>query len=338
MGSGSSAVTDLLMEFKGFDAPHGSFEYIFLHCPNGVFDLEDKLLVGNNAIRSDEALHSFRATMKELYNNPLWWPGRYKQRLSRRFMNHVDDYIDALTLITSDNYWYQQENRGVTAIPRLSAHMACKLFSKGHLAIKKPLLYQEMRLSIPTAAEFYGASRQFLTTIFHDLGVDRCNLILDQLLLPFNAWRMENYFDSNATCIIVDRDPRDVFLLNKYVWGPVLGTPVPYPTEVHSFCEYYARMRESEKPTDNAHVLRIHFEDLVYNYEESVRRIASALGLSSHDHIRRQTRFDPNASIENTQLFRLDEFKDETLIIDSALPAYEYDFPYTRKPERTNCS
>ena len=28
-----------------------------------VFDLEDKLLIGNNAIRSDEALHSFLSTI-----------------------------------------------------------------------------------------------------------------------------------------------------------------------------------------------------------------------------------------------------------------------------------
>ena len=55
MGSGSSAVTDLISEFKNVNNEYGNFEYVFLHCPNGVFDLEDKLLIGNNALRSDEA-------------------------------------------------------------------------------------------------------------------------------------------------------------------------------------------------------------------------------------------------------------------------------------------
>ena len=44
MGSGSSAVTDLLSEVDGYSCSNGNFEYVFMHCPNGVFDLEDKLL------------------------------------------------------------------------------------------------------------------------------------------------------------------------------------------------------------------------------------------------------------------------------------------------------
>ena len=46
MGSGSSAITDLISEIEGYDAPNGTFEYVFLHCPNGVFDLAYKLLIG----------------------------------------------------------------------------------------------------------------------------------------------------------------------------------------------------------------------------------------------------------------------------------------------------
>ena len=44
MGSGSSAVTDLVAEFKDCQNDYGDYEYIFLHSPNGLFDLEDKLL------------------------------------------------------------------------------------------------------------------------------------------------------------------------------------------------------------------------------------------------------------------------------------------------------
>ena len=39
MGSGSSVVTDLIAEFEGYESANGSFEYVFLHCPNGVFRL-----------------------------------------------------------------------------------------------------------------------------------------------------------------------------------------------------------------------------------------------------------------------------------------------------------
>lgn len=336
MGSGSSAVTDLLMELDGFIAPHGSFEYVFPHCPNGLFDLEDKLLIGNNAIRSDEALHSFRRAMEELYDNPLFWPGRYKQRISKRFMEHVDAFIDELTHSKSDNYWYHQENRGMSAIPRLSAHMACKLFSGGRLAVKKPVLYDQMWLSLPTPDEFYDASKAFLQTIYVDLGIEDHNLVLDQLLLPFNAWRMEHYFDSNTHCVIVDRDPRDVFLLNKYVWGPVYGMPVPYPTDVDEFCAYYARMRKSEKPASSPNIHRLHFEDLVYDYDQTSEALFESLGLNIAQKKRSEASFDPEKSIENTQLFLCDSFIEEGRQIADELSRYLYDFPYERVPQMVN--
>jgi len=86
MASGSSVITDLVSEFDGFESARGSFEYVFLHCPNGVFDLEDKLLIGNNAIRSDEALHSFYNTMKQLYHKKYWWVGHYNQIVGKDFL------------------------------------------------------------------------------------------------------------------------------------------------------------------------------------------------------------------------------------------------------------
>ena len=49
MGSGSSAITDLVAEFKDCKNEFKSFLYVMLHCPNGLFDLEDKQLNGNNA-------------------------------------------------------------------------------------------------------------------------------------------------------------------------------------------------------------------------------------------------------------------------------------------------
>ena len=43
------------------------------------------------------------------------------------------------------------------------------------------------------------------------------NIILDQFLLPFNLFRVDNYFDDRLKAIVVERDPRDVFIINKYI-------------------------------------------------------------------------------------------------------------------------
>ena len=81
MGSGSSAATDLISEFEGYSQNNGNFEYVLMHCPDGLFDLEDKLLHGNNALRSDEAIHRFEKCMMILYNTKNYWPGMYKKRV-----------------------------------------------------------------------------------------------------------------------------------------------------------------------------------------------------------------------------------------------------------------
>lgn len=331
MGSGSSAITDLIQEFEGYEASHGSFEYVFLHCPNGVFDLEDKLLIGNNAIRSDEALHSFEAAMKELYTRKFWWPANYKKNLHPDFMKLTMDYIQKLVQYRPDDYWYSQEKLSPWMFVKMCVRKAFMIVSGGKLVLKRPLTYEQMTVSLPYPEEFYAASKEYLEQIFVCMGIEEKNLILDQLLLPFNLWRMEHYFGENAECFVVERDPRDVFISNKYVWAARDNNPVPYPTDVKEYCEYYKRLRSMEKQVDNPHVHRIFFEDLLYHYEESVAKVLAILGLKPENHVRARKYLDPERSIHNTQLFRKEEYREEAKIMERELKEFLYDFPYERE-------
>lgn len=111
MGSGSSAITDLLSEVHGYESANGNFEYVLLHCPNGLFDLEDKLLRGNNALRSDEALHSFYECMQTLYSCKHFGVADYKHRVGLQFLDDCKDFINTLIISKNPNgYWYFQEN------------------------------------------------------------------------------------------------------------------------------------------------------------------------------------------------------------------------------------
>ncbi len=331
MGSGSSAVTDLVSEFEGYRVPLKDFEFIFLHCPNGVFDLEDKLLIGNNAIRSDEALRTFRSAMKELYENPLWWPGRYKWKLGHEFMDIVDAYVDELTQFESDSFWYHQEKRRWRDLPAVGFTEVFHRVTGIRSWPKKPLMYQGMKLSVPTGDEFYAASRRFIENVLDMMGYKESSLILDQLLLPFNAWRIDGYFKEGvAHCFIVDRDPRDVYLSNKYIWAQD-AVPVPYPFEVHEFCAYYKRVRQSEHSAESPHVQRMHFEDLVYDYDTAVGHILDVLGLDRSKHASPLSAFDPARSLKNTQLFRTGTHHDEIAVIEEELEDYLYQFPYELK-------
>lgn len=332
MGSGSSAVTDLISEFKDCKNDYKSYEYIFLHCPNGLFDLEDKLLVGNNAIRSDEAIRSFENQMKKLYDKKFWWVGNYKKIIGPNFMNITNKYIANITTSNYCGFWYTHEEVNFKMFIKLLLRKPFKLLTLNKIKFKKILKYKDgMRICLPTNQEFYEKSHNFLYEVIDEICKDSKNVILDQFLLPFNLHRIDNYFDDRVRVIVVDRDPRDVFILNKYIW-PQRNSDVPVPNDVHEFCKYYKAMRESEKISNSNKILRIHFEDLIYKYEETVKIIMEHLNFSEEMHINNKKRFNPDLSIKNTQVFNnYDKYGEEIKIIEEKLGKYLYEFPYVLK-------
>lgn len=323
MGSGSSAVTDLLSEFLDLNVCNGDFEYIFMHCPDGVFDLEDKLLKSNNAVRSDEAIHRFISQMNNLYCLKNYWPGMYKKFVSINFMNIINQFIESLINIKIKNgYWYFSE------MP-ISFKSQCKhyiyRFKKKFLnkkLIKKPLNYDELLFSIPTEEEFYSNAQILLSNFFDFFQGNK--IVLDQFFLPHNLYRLKNYC-KDAKIIVVDRDPRDVFYSNKYIWLKNREA-IPYPIDVKDFCNYYKRMRQNEKIV-NDNVLRIHFEDLLFRYDKTLSDIISFLGLDPTNHKMKFQKFNPDISKNNTQLFeKYGDLNNEQSIICEMLNEYLYDF------------
>lgn len=335
MGSGSSVVTDLISEFEGFEAAKGTFEYVFLHCPNGVFDLEDKLLIGNNAIRSDEALHSFYETMKQLYDKKYWWVGHYKDIIGEDFLEMTKEYIEDLTQYKPQFYWYYQENTNVRMFFQLVVKRIVKMLTLNRVELKKPLLHSPMRVSYVSADEFYAKSKKYIYQILNKLGASEKNIILDQLLLPFNLYRMGNYFDDNVEVFVVERDPRDMFLMNKYVYAK-RNDQVPYPTDVYEFCDCYRRLREMEKLCQNEHIYRFKFEDFIYKYDETVARVQQILSAEGQvpAHVLKRQCFNPEKSINNTQVFyNNDAYAEETKVIENLLGDFLYEFPYLRQAQ-----
>lgn len=327
MGSGSSAITDLLDGLEGFDVSRSTFEFVFLHCPNGLFDLEDKLLLGNNAVRSDEALHSFYKTMRQLYKKKYWWVGHYDTNIGSGFWEATQKYIESITEFVPEYYWYYQENTVPRMVPRLFLNKILKILPGGKRLMKKPLVYSPMWVSYVDAATFYDRSKEYIYEIFDLMGKREKNIVLDQLLLPFNLYRFSHYFDTDVEVFVVDRDPRDVFIANKYYWS-ASEEPVPYPTDVNEFCCFYKKLRAMEKEENHPQIHRIHFEDLIYDHENTVSEIFDILGVSALER-KKMTKFVPSRSINNTQLFlKSDTYIRESAVIEEQLKKYLYEFPY----------
>ena len=328
MGSGSSVITDLFSEIEGVDVSRGTFEYVFLHCPNGVFDLEDKLLIGNNAVRSDEALRSFEHTMTQLYDKKYWWVGHYKTNIGEDFLKETKEYISELVDAESEYYWYYQENTDFRMFVKLCINRILKLITLNKFKPKKALVYDKMRVSFVTPESFYSKTKKYIYTLFNMAGYRDQSILFDQLLLPFNLFRFEKYFDDDAFVFVIERDPRDVFISNKYFWSKQ-GEPVPYPTDVKAFCKYYKGLRQMERKAESDRIMRIKFEDLIYNYDKTVAEIFERLGWDIQTHKAPKSCFNPEKSIFNTQLFLRDkEYLKECEYIKEELKEYIYDFPY----------
>ena len=327
MGSGSSAITDLIAEFKDCQNEYKSYEYVLLHCPNGLFDLEDKLLRGNNAIRSDEAIRIFETQMNKLYNKKFWWIGNYEKIIGPNFKISTDNYISEIQEFNYPGFWYTHEEVNSKMFIKLLIRKPIKLLLKNKIKFKKILKYNDgMRISFIKEKDFYEKSHKYIYSIIEELSKGKENIILDQFLLPFNLFRVDNYFDDRLKVITVERDPRDVYILNKYIW-PARGITVPMPTDTLEFCKFYRNMRESEKNCNSNKVLRIKFEDLIYNYDKELIKITNFLGFTSKEHINKKERFNPDISIKNTQLFRKKEYEEEIKIIEKELKKYLYKFP-----------
>lgn len=329
MGSGSSAITDLVSEFRDCENEFGSYEYVFLHCPNGLFDLEDDLLIGNNAIKSDESIRIFNQQMKKLYDKPFWWVGNYKKIIGYEFMTETDKFINNITQFHFNGYWYTHEEVNTKMFIKLLIRKPIKMISGNKLCNKKILKYNDgMKLSYINSTEFYKCAKKYIYNVLNIASHGKDNIIMDQLILPFNLFRIENYFDDKLKVIVVDRDPRDVFILNKYIWDSK-KISVPFPKDVNEFCKFYKKMRESEHEAKSSKILRIHFEDLIYKYENSVQDIMDFIGFNKEDHISKKSRFKPELSINNTQVFNGDKgYESEIKIIEKELKKYLYEFPY----------
>jgi len=328
MGSGSSAVTDLVSEFKDCQNEHKSYEYIFLHCPKGLFDLEDKLLNGNNAIRSDEAIRTFELQMNKLYNKKYWWVGNYQNIIGTKFKNLTKEYISNIQQFNYPGYYYMHEEVNEKMFLKLLLRKPLKILSLNKLKFNKVLKYKDgMRISFINDKEFYKYSKDYIYNVINEISKGKKNVIIDQLVLPFNLFRVDNYFDDRLKVIVVERDPRDVFILNKYIWHQK-QISVPFPFDVEEFCDFYDKMRKSEKECSSKKVYRLKFEDLIYNYDNEIEKIMKFLNFNKNDHVRKKERFNPDISIKNTQLFRKKEYQDEVKIIEKRLKDYLYDFPY----------
>lgn len=322
--TGSSVLTDLLSEYDGVQL-YDSFEFVVAYRVDGLQDLEYHLMKQYAKCASgDYAIKRFldwtRCYKTPFINKPC--DGKIFEQLSK-------DYIEKIR---------QLEYKGVETADILSGNVVKNIFAFASKKVLMPKVIERI-LKKPSfiwpcrtlnyciePSNFYDESKKYINSILRAMGADLTKPIcLDQ---PFEGNCPEQSFPffDDPYAVVIDRDPRDLYFDEKYTTSPD-GKFFPR-TNVQDFVAYYRNMRKHV--SDNPRVLRIRFEELIYEYDSSVKKIEDFLHLGEHK--RPKTGFNPERSINNTQQIRLHpNDKAEIEYIEKELP--EFLFPFEKYPD-----
>jgi hypothetical protein len=324
-GTGSSAVSDLLREFQGIQI-FDKTEFTYTYKVDGIQDLEFHLMKHHSKNSSgDYAIHRFLFTSKYVLT-----PFQTHSISPKQFLDITNRYIDSIVQLKYKGHDY------------IDTHSGHYIKNALFLSLRKYILpyienathnqwtrypYRQMYVSVEPE-KFYENTKIYIRNILSAMGADiNGTIVLDQ---PFEGNSPESsfrFFD-DPKAIVVDRDPRDLYLEAKYL-GKAGGRFI-CSNNAQDFVTWYRNIRKGQIRKDTDRILFIRFEDLIYNYDNSLSKIKNFLGLNSHTKPKQW--FNPERSICNTQASkRFPNDIDDVHYIEDNLK--EYLFPFQDYPD-----
>ncbi|MDY6875228.1 MAG: sulfotransferase [Chloroflexota bacterium] len=310
-GTGSSAIVDLLKEFDTFQDL--GIELRLLVDPDGIMSLENALVSSWTPYQSDIAIKRFKKLiyrLSSMYRYPYLGTD-HTRSLGDQFVYLSNEYLNRLVSFSYNGLWVGINDPLSVLGYRINRRLGRDIFR----------LYKPIHISLEKD-RFVSITREYLDNLInlrvHDSKIR--NVIIDEGFASLNPFRILNYFYS-AKSIIAHRDPRDTFVnALKYSFRFI-------PRDVENFIKWYEHMQiQSERGSGNDdRILRIHFEDLVLDYEKTVSKILFFLSTDESAHIRKRRFFNPDVSMENVGLWKQYENQDEVERIYTSLARYCYD-------------
>lgn len=334
--SGAGAVHDLLREysdaeFLAVDWRNVDLEFTLLWEPDGIRDLEYKLCQKHNSFGdSNTAIKRFLRLVKaqnktSFLHYDTQFNGEY-EAICRRYIEDLVQFRFKGRTFEEVMYPDMKErvlgcyNQVVARL--LGNHIVRNVF---HQDLSHHLTHPHLNTIYVSynPAFFLERTQDLMEELLSYSRRERSfPLITDELFPPDSPQDYFKYIKEPAKCIVVRRDPRDLYLLAKQTYH----SEIPIPSEtVDDFIMFYKTMIEDTKVNDHESILNIDYEDLIYQYDTTRRRIEEFVGISSH--ARKHAFFNPQQSINNTQLFHLyDGYDKEIQKIAALLPGSLYPF------------
>ena len=176
--------------------------------------------------------------------------------------------------------------------------------------------------------EFDEITKNFLRNLFVLLKIDINNLTaIDMLFSATNPTLGMEFFD-DAKAIIINRDPRDIYVSSKLHKEDSRFMP---NDDVYKFIEYYKMINELlNQNIDN--IIKIQYEDLIYKYDYTTNKIKGFMNIKSKP-VNEFEYFNPCYSVRYTNRKKLyNIYSKDIMVIENVLNDFLYDFDSAVSP------
>lgn len=318
--SGSSAATNFFEEFDNVKCIGSSeFECTFIHEPDGLMDLAKALFEGHR-LKVDLAVKRFISLSENLQKD------MYKNYFGGNFLKYTYEYIESLGFCKWNGGWHRADEITIFSFKdKLRKKAAFLEFNKTARKSSYSLYekdswrpnyiqystqyFKDFSLIKETSKNsFTNITKAYLNRLF-----DACDpnnnfeyLLFDQLLPPNATEEHFKYFDF-IRVVVIDRDPRDLYVGNKVFWGNRF-----YPSDnCELFCNWFRQTRNC-KSILNKYIVYLMIEDFIFDYDNTASLLYKFTGLSQKMHFNKKNILIPEKSEINTRLWLKYNFSDKT--------------------------
>lgn len=317
--TGASVVDDLFREFDNVAQGFSGAECKVLHDPDGISDLEYHLVTNPNRLQTDLALDRFLRYAKHNKRE-------YEKTFGKQWAPLCEEYVDSLVKFRYKGYSGWIIEKGLY-------YKYALLFKKALNRIRPPKYRHPAWYNyFPNMTKFHASLNEdeFLNKTINYIEKltslietnEKTEFVLIDQMVPCDVPEKYLKYVKDLKVIVVDRDPRDLFLSQIVIYKEHV-----LPSDPYQFCTFYKDIRKrcDYKNTDN--VLFINFEDTIYSYDETVDKILNFVGISKDHHKTKYKYFNPSVSIKGTKLWeRYPEHVDKIKIIEKEIPEYLHNY------------
>ncbi|MBP5294756.1 MAG: hypothetical protein J6Y95_03455 [Lachnospiraceae bacterium] len=317
--SGASAYIDVLKEFDGMQSLANNNEFPIFQQTDGVFDLRHALVEEPRRLNVSSAVVRFTRNTQDTRSNKLekLSGGRYS-KLSKAYIESLTDVSWKGRSAFDPGDIRNKLEQPVLNFPNRVIRKILRIFNKKAIWPRPKDRFFTMVTPERFQEETQKYVKELLLSLNFDLGQD---IILEQVFNTLEPLKGAEYFEGEVLSLVIDRDPRDIFLLTN-ILHPEKCSFMPCGGSVEDFVYYYKALH---RPGDeDPRILRMNFEDLVFYHDETIGRLEERLHRKI---VRKGTTFKPERSVNNVHMFRnYPQYEKEFRYIEEHCAEYLYDF------------